>query len=243
MSPLDELLSMSVEERSKLRWNDPRLDYAAIALEKKYSLPEGAVRAIKYAENTGMNKSGKISPSENDSTVTSPKGAQGIMQFMPSTRRLKDGMFEHNVVDPVESMDAAARYLVNGLKQYKGDIVAAIADYNGGPKQAKYVQSGMPPAAEETKGYLKKVRHFYENVVAPSQQQPTAAAPPPPPEPFATTEGGAVTGKVVPKTDEAAPVVAQEATEAPAVVAVAPKQERVLKYDAGGKRMPSLAEK
>lgn len=164
-SPIDELLSMSVEERSKLKHNDVRLSFIASKLEKKYGLPPSLLEAIKFAENSGFDKEGRPVPSNNDSTATSPVGAQGLMQFMPATRKLQSGMFEHNVLDPVESLDAAAKYLQFTLKnQYKGNVAAAIADYNGGPNQARRVMEGKLPKAEETRNYLKKVEHFYSTL-------------------------------------------------------------------------------
>lgn len=150
---IDELLKMPVTERSKLKWDDPRLDTVAERLEKKYELPFGAIRALKYAENRG---------STLDSSAKSPRGAQGIMQFMPNTMNLQGGMFKHNVNDPVESMDAAGKLLQYTLKnQYKGNIVAAFADYNGGPEQAKYVLSNKPPKAIETQKYLQNIKEWY----------------------------------------------------------------------------------
>jgi soluble lytic murein transglycosylase-like protein len=64
----------------------------------------------------------------------------------------------------VESIDAAGRYLQFTLQnQYKGNAVAAIADYNGGPKQAAFVLKGEKPKAKETEDYLAKVKHFFES--------------------------------------------------------------------------------
>jgi SLT domain-containing protein len=162
MSWVEELRKMSPEDRAKLKWNDPRLTQMAEAVEKKYNLPAGIVRAIKFAENTGY-KDGNISESNNDSTARSPVGAQGIMQFMPATRRLQNGLFEHNPLDPIESIDAAGRYLQFTLKnQYKGNALAAIADYNGGPNQAKLVMQKQRPKAKETDVYLQKAKKFFE---------------------------------------------------------------------------------
>ena len=205
MSAIEELMNMSVEERTKLRWNDPRLDVVA--------------------ENTGL-RDGRVSPSENDSTARSPKGAQGIMQFMPATMELQGGMFRHNPLDPVESLEAAAKYLSFTLtNQYKGNVAAAIADYNRGPTQAQIVVEGRMPTAAETRDYLTKVTHFFETFTNVPKNTQVAAAPPkqaPPPAPVATP------------TPSPAPTP---------VVAVQPRQERVLRYDAGGRRIPSIAEK
>ena len=161
--PIEELLGMSVEDRSNLKHSDPRLSFVASMFEELYSLPPGLLRAIKFAENSGFDKEGRVVPSNNTSHATSPVGAQGLMQFMPATRKLQGGMFDHNVLDPIESMDAAAKYLQYTLKnQYKGNVAAAIADYNGGPRQARLVMEGKLPKAKETRDYLKKAENFFE---------------------------------------------------------------------------------
>lgn len=161
MKELDELMAMPVEERSKLPWNDSRLDFVAKKLEEQFKLPEDSLRALKYAENTGL-VNGKISLSKNDSTAVSPAGARGIMQIMPSTMELQGGKFKHNHLDPVESLYTAASYLSTTMQQYKGNVAAAFADYNGGPKAAKDVLKGKRPKNKETNNYLTKIEKFYE---------------------------------------------------------------------------------
>ena len=164
MDWIKEMQEMPPEKRKTLAWNDPRLSKLAEAVEKKYGLPNGLVRAIKFAENTGY-KDGKLSESKNTSTAKSGVGAEGVMQFMPATRKLQNGMFDHNPLDPVESIDAAGKYLSFTLKnQYKGNALAAIADYNGGPEQAKYVMQGQKPKAAETDNYLAKTAVFFQRM-------------------------------------------------------------------------------
>jgi soluble lytic murein transglycosylase-like protein len=164
MDWIKELQEMPPEKRKTLTWNDPRLSKMAEAVEKKYGLPEGIVRAVKFAENTGY-KDGKLSESSNTSLAKSQVGAEGVMQFMPATRKLQKGLFEHNPLDPVENIDAAGKYLQYTLKnQYKGNALAAIADYNGGPEQAKLVMQGKKPKAPETDNYLAKVSMFFEKM-------------------------------------------------------------------------------
>jgi len=162
MDAIAELKSMSVEDRSKLKWDDPRLDALADKLEQKHELPPSTLKALKWAENTGL-KEGKISKSSNDSTAVSPAGAKGLMQIMDATQQLQGGMFKHNHLDPVESLDAAAKYLKYTLtNQYKGNVAAAFADYNGGPTVAKQVLKGKMPSNAETAGYLNKIKEFYK---------------------------------------------------------------------------------
>jgi soluble lytic murein transglycosylase-like protein len=80
------------------------------------------------------------------------------MQFIDSTR----AKYQHDFNDPFESIDAAGRYMADVMKQYKGNAMAAIADYNGGPRQGKPVLAGQDPPAAETQKYLQRVRQYME---------------------------------------------------------------------------------
>lgn len=162
MDAIAQLKAMSVEQRSKLKWNDPIIETLTEKLEQAEGLPQHSLKAIKFAENTGY-KDGKLEFSNNDSTAVSPAGAKGMMQFMDNTQKLQGGMFKHNHLDPVESLGAAAKYLKYTLtNQYKGNIVAAMADYNGGPPAANNVLAGKKPPKEETINYLDKIKEFYK---------------------------------------------------------------------------------
>jgi hypothetical protein len=163
MDWIDELQKMAVEERTKLPWHDPKLLKLAEATEKKNGLPDGSLRALMFAENSYI-KDGKVRQNlKQDSTAKSPVGAQGVMQIMPATQELQNGMFKHNALDPVENIHAAGKYLQFTLKnQYKGNVLAAFADYNGGPKQAKAVLQGKLPPAKETLDYMSKIKSYYE---------------------------------------------------------------------------------
>ena len=135
------------EEWGSLQYNDPRLDAFAEEVEDKYGLPPGVLVALKNAgERTNPGK-------------VSPKGARGIMQFMPATMRLQDGKFEHDPDNPFESIVAAGRYIQHTLKyQYQGDVAKAIADYNGGPRAAEGLSVGR--LNQETTAYLQRVRDY-----------------------------------------------------------------------------------
>jgi len=84
--------------------------------------------------------------------LTSPKGAQGIVQMMPITQK------EMGVKDPFnveEAVYAAAGYLAK-LKQRFGDDPALIAAaYNAGPKNVRRYD-GIPPF-KETQKYVKAI--------------------------------------------------------------------------------------
>jgi hypothetical protein len=142
-------LAKSPQAWDSLEHDDPRLDSFSHAVEDRYGLPRGVVEAIKNAgERTPSRTSGK--PTE------SPKGAKGVMQFIDKTRKV----YQHDVDDPFESIDAAGRYMAEALKQYDGNVMAAIADYNGGPVQGKPVASGKAPPASETKAYLQRIKDY-----------------------------------------------------------------------------------
>ncbi len=99
MEPTWKELVKNKAEWKKLQYNDPRLDEFALEVENRYGLPKGMVLAIKNAGE-------RTNPGQ-----VSPKGAQGIMQFMPATQKLQGGMFKHDPNNPFASIDAAGKYL------------------------------------------------------------------------------------------------------------------------------------
>jgi hypothetical protein len=85
-----------------------------------------------------------------DSQAVSPAGAQGLMQFMPSTA----AGLGVNPLDPNSAIDGAARYL-SSLKKQFGSTDLALAAYNAGPGTVQRY-GGLPPYAE-TQSYVQKV--------------------------------------------------------------------------------------
>ncbi|NOV24156.1 hypothetical protein E5S69_11600 [Cupriavidus necator] len=139
------LVDMGGNERKALPYNDSRLDAYAVTAAQREGVPPELMIALKNAgERSG-------------STAVSPKGARGVAQFMP------DNLQKYGVkdpTDPVQSLDGMAKYLRDTMKQYNGDIRAVIADYNGGPKQARAVLEGRTPPATETAKYLARVEEY-----------------------------------------------------------------------------------
>ena len=138
------LFDMGLPERQALKFNDVQLDAYAIKAAQREGIPPEILLAIKNAgERSG-------------STATSPKGAQGVMQFMPDTfKRFGKG----DPTDPLNSIDAGAKYMKYLYETY-GDWDAAIAHYNGGGSQAALVRSGARPSFPETAKYLDNVKAY-----------------------------------------------------------------------------------
>jgi soluble lytic murein transglycosylase-like protein len=136
---------MGLAERQALPYGDTRLDAYTVAAAQREGIPAEALLAIKNAGE----KSG--------STATSPAGARGVMQFMPETwKRYGKG----DIADPMNSIDAGAKYMADLLKQYDGDVRAAIAHYNGGTKAGRAVREGGAPPAAETLAYLQRTDRY-----------------------------------------------------------------------------------
>jgi hypothetical protein len=83
--------------------------------------------------------------------ATSPAGAQGIAQFIPSTAAAY-GL--RNPFDPVEAMDAQAHLMSDLLHQF-GDPSFALAAYNAGP--APVEACNCIPAYPETQAYVSRI--------------------------------------------------------------------------------------
>jgi soluble lytic murein transglycosylase-like protein len=97
----------------------------------------------------------------------SPAGAIGIAQFMPQTAR----GFGIDPLDPMQSLDAAARYIKNGLSQFNGSYPLALAAYNAGAGAVRKY-NGIPPY-RETQNYVKTIL----GALTPNTAAPAGAAP------------------------------------------------------------------
>lgn len=87
--------------------------------------------------------------------AVSSKGAEGLMQLMPSTSRM---LGVTNSFDPVENIEAGVRYLKYLQSVYHDDRLA-LAAYNAGPSAvAKYNE--VPPFPE-TQNYVQQVGQRY----------------------------------------------------------------------------------
>jgi len=90
--------------------------------------------------------------SKYDPNGTSPAGAQGLMQLMPTTAKR---FHCDDLKDQACNVEAGTRYLKWLLKKFNGDVSLALAGYNAGEGAVdKY--EGIPPYGE-TETYVKKI--------------------------------------------------------------------------------------
>jgi hypothetical protein len=83
-------------------------------------------------------------------TAVSPKGAQGIAQFMPETARVR------GLADPFEpgpALKAAIEYL-SELRHRFGNLGLAAAAYNAGEKRVEALIAGRASLPLETRNYV-----------------------------------------------------------------------------------------
>lgn len=119
--------------------------------------------------------------------VISPKGARGLMQFMPETAA-RYGL--QNPHDPKAAIDAAAHYLRDLLEKFGGRVDLAVAAYNAGEgavdsfrtgrrlvlRNGKVINprgivtGGIPPYAE-TQAYVKQILFFGTRSIGTSRPQ------------------------------------------------------------------------
>lgn len=109
------------------------------------AVDESLIRAIIHAESAYQ------------PDARSPKGAQGLMQLMPSTAA---DLHVGNPFDPAENIEGGTRYLSRLLAEFKGDVELATAAYNAGPN-AVYKYGGIPPY-DETREYVRRVKILYK---------------------------------------------------------------------------------
>lgn len=113
---------------------------------RKYGLPPTFLHSVVKAESAYR------------ADAVSPKGAVGLMQLMPGTAR----QLGADPANPVENVDAGARYLRELLDKYDRGAWRALAAYNAGPG-AVDKHNGVPPY-RETREYIRRVMQEYQKL-------------------------------------------------------------------------------
>lgn len=103
--------------------------------------------------------------------AVSAAGAVGLMQLLPSTARGIDSSTRpDSLVDPEVNVRLGTAYLAGRLREFRGDVVAALVAYNAGPEAArrflKFRGAGADEFVEsipyeETRAYVKRVLESY----------------------------------------------------------------------------------
>ena len=134
--------------------------------ERRHHLPQGLLEAVVEVE------------SNSQPHRISPAGAMGPGQLMPSTASL---LRVEDPFDPLPALDGSARYLVELLTRFRGDVRLAVAAYNAGPGN---VEDHVPHNGE-TELYVDKVLTLYERLRPHPPPHPAARPSRPPGSPTA----------------------------------------------------------
>lgn len=122
----------------------------------RYGVPVKLVSAVIRAES-GFNP-----------RAVSRKGAQGLMQLMPTTASM---LGVQNSFDPRQNIDGGVRHLRGLLDRFPNRLPLAIAAYNAGEKAV--TQYGGIPPYPETQEYVTRVLQFYGAPVEGGTAAPT----------------------------------------------------------------------
>jgi len=131
-----------------------------------------------YRVSTDLVKAVIQVESEFDRMAVSSKGAQGLMQLMPSTAR------RHGVLDPFDARQnifGGVQHLRFLLDLFPGDLGLALAAYNAG-ENAVLRYRGVPPY-RETRNYVQKILGLLGTSFAETRATFFAPARPAPPKP------------------------------------------------------------
>jgi soluble lytic murein transglycosylase len=139
------------------------LEYAdtILAQAKAHNLPPALIAGIIRQESAF------------DPRATSPVGARGLMQLMPTTAtetaRHLDRRFPSNgLYDPDFSIELGSAYFRQLLDGFDGNVELALAGYNGGPNRIRRLWNEAGPSAElddfvenlgldESRDYVKRI--------------------------------------------------------------------------------------
>jgi hypothetical protein len=108
-------------------------------LEQQNRLPPGLLGAVMMAESSGNPR------------AISPKGAQGLFQFMPATAK----QYGIDPLSPLQSAQGAAQMLGELNQKYGGSLPHVLGAYNFG--QGNIDRKGLQAAPAETRDYISKI--------------------------------------------------------------------------------------
>jgi hypothetical protein len=129
-----------------VRWDGPtdRWDGVIRHASRDYKVEPALVKAVIHAESLF------------DSNAVSRKGAQGLMQLMPTTAGF---VGVEDAFDPWQNIRGGTRYLQYLMRRFRGNLELSLAAYNAGENTVlRY--GGIPPY-RETQRYVKRVLHLY----------------------------------------------------------------------------------
>jgi len=118
-------------------------------------LNSAIIHAVKQVESAYQTK------------AKSPKGAQGLMQLMPTTATrfgVKDPL------DPMQNIEGGAKYLRVLLNRFNNDLTLVLAAYNAGEQTVIKYGNRIPPY-KETQDYVPKVIKRYKFLLRQQDQQ------------------------------------------------------------------------
>ena len=106
-----------------------------------------------------------------NASAVSPKGAQGLMQLIPSTARRFGA---RNSFDVKENVEAGVKYLKYLNSLYPNDLRLTLAAYNAGEGAVAKYRNNIPPY-RETEYYVYKVGEKYGSARRAAEQRRMAA--------------------------------------------------------------------
>jgi len=98
--------------------------------------------------------------------IVSPKGAQGLMQLMPSTAR-RFGV--SRPFDAGDNIRGGTQYLKELLAMFNGRVDLALASYNAGEGRVLDYGNRVPPF-KETRDYVKRISSKYRSNAGPEKK-------------------------------------------------------------------------
>jgi len=129
-----------------VRWDGPtdRWDGVIAHASRDYEVEPALVKAVIHAESLF------------DQNAVSHRGAQGLMQLMPTTAGF---VGVEDAFDPWQNIRGGTRYLQYLIRRFSGNLELSLAAYNAGENTVlRY--GGIPPY-RETQRYVKRVLHLY----------------------------------------------------------------------------------